>query len=174
DELERQVQRERGEPLKALEDPARDGHLPYKFDGKAEHEDRDGGADVSVTGDRTGEERGQENEDEAWYGYQPHRARQEGPDARVAAGAEHRGVARQDDDDDQRRSGSDCVHRDQEGDLAVDLRTQHATGDGVVDKPADSRHEAAEKEDQIRAEKPVSLDLGQQLAEIQSLHVGGL
>ena len=35
-------------------------------------------------------------------------------------------------------------------------------------------HEAAEEEDQVLADEPVSLDLGQQLADVQSLHLSGL
>src|SRR5207247_407037 len=64
DQLQRQVEGERGEPLQTLEDSARDCHLPDQGDGETEDEDRDRRAEVLEGGDAPREQRRQQHEEE--------------------------------------------------------------------------------------------------------------
>ena len=173
-QLERKIERERGEALQPLQDAARDRHLPDERDRESEDQDRDRRADVRVERDRMREQRGQQDEEEARDRDQANRAGEQRADTRITAHRQHRGVAREDDDEDQRRPGADRVDRDEKGHLAVGLRAEDATRDGVVDEAPDARDETAEEEDEVLPDKPVLQQLGQPLARSQSLHVRGL
>jgi len=89
----------------------------------------------------------------------------------VVARVQHGSVPGEDDNQDQRRAGADRVDRDQERNLPIGGRAEHATRDGVIDEAADPGDETAEEKDEILPDQPVSQELGQALAETQSLHV---
>ena len=114
------------------------------------------------------EKRRQQDEHEAGDGDQAHRPRQQRAHAGIAACVQHRGVAGEDDDENQRRAGPDGVDGDEECDLPVSRRPEHPAGDRVVDESADAGDQAAAEKDQVLADQPVALDLGQALAEAQS------
>ena len=126
---------------------------------------------------RPGQQRSEQHCGEARDRDESHGPPQQRAHPSIGARDQRGRIASQDDDEDQGGRGAHCIQGDQEGDLAVNGRAEHAPGDRVVHETTDPRDEAAEEQDEILPDQAVPRQLGQAVTETQSragLHFPGI